>query len=478
MHSDECTNSYLKYVVSRSNGLLDFQYKVLNAISDISRREKAFPEYYKSRKVLVKEYPDSDIAAFVASNRFNSDESIYKLTDNTLVEQEEIIADISQHGMPEKLEEIYPDLAMYLKKYHFVGDTLGEYLTEYFDEYKRQKVNNKLDDSFLNKVDELAISREYNRLRTRDEIVASIDKESTFLCWIDALGVEYLSFITGLAQKRGLAVSINIGRADLPTITSINKKFYDIWPADQKRKIEELDDTKHHEKGGYKYGPSNQYPIHLAKELRVISEAIDEAATDLGLRKYDRYVIASDHGASRLAVIRKKEEKYETDTHGEHSGRCCKTFEGYDLPFATEENGYIVLADYGRFKGSRAANVEVHGGASLEEVIVPIITFTLKDGSIVIKPVDTVIKADYKTGAVINLFVNKTVSQPIFIEYKGKRYPGVVTDDNHYRVSIDEIKRAGIVEADVYLGEDLVSHLSVKAVGKSASMNSDFDDLI
>ena len=63
-----------------------------------------------------------------------------------------------------------------------------------------------------------------------------------------------------------------------------------------------------------------------------------------------------------MRILRRKEEKYETDTKGEHSGRCCKMFEPYDLPFAAEENGYLVLADYGRFKGSRAANVGITEG--------------------------------------------------------------------------------------------------------------------
>jgi len=121
---------------------------------------------------------------------------------------------------------------------------------------------------------------------------------------------------------------------------------------------------------------NNVLPIHLAKELDIISGVIEKAATKLALRQYKRFLIVSDHGASRLAVLRRKEEQYETDTKGEHSGRCCKLFEPYDLPFAAEENGYLVLADYGRFKGSRAANVEVHGGASLEEVVVPIIELT------------------------------------------------------------------------------------------------------
>lgn len=393
------------------------------------------------------------------------------------MEREEIIASIAQHGLPKGLEKIYPALAMYLRKYHFQGDAISDLLTDYFEEYKQQKVSNTLHPSFLERIDDLAHKRVYNRLRTRDEIVGAINPDGAFLRWIDALGVEYLGFIVEKAQQRGLAVSVSVGRADLPTITGINKRFFEAWPEDRRQKVEDLDDTKHTERGGYKYSPSTQYPVHLAKELDIISSVIDEAATDLGLRTYDRYIIASDHGASRLAVLRKKEEKYDTDTQGEHSGRCCKAFEGYDLPFATEENGYVVLADYGRFKGSRAANVEVHGGASLEEVVVPIITLSLRDNSIVIKLVEPTVKADYKTGTAITLYVNKAIAQPLSVEYKGKRYSGIAIDGNHYKVEIPDIKRAGTVPADVYLGEDLVTHITIKAVGKSASMNSDFDDL-
>lgn len=42
----------------------------------------------------------------------------------------------------------------------------------------------------------------------------------------------------------------------------------------------------------------------------------------------------------------------------------------------TEDNGYWVLANYDMFKGGRPGTVEVHGGATLEEVCVPIIEFT------------------------------------------------------------------------------------------------------
>jgi hypothetical protein len=41
------------------------------------------------------------------------------------------------------------------------------------------------------------------------------------------------------------------------------------------------------------------------------------------------------------------------------------------------ENKYAVIADYSRFKHSVRAKVEVHGGATLEEVVVPVIEFSL-----------------------------------------------------------------------------------------------------
>ena len=370
-----------------------------------------------------------------------------------------------------------PDLCMYLEKYCFHGDTLSKELTEYFEDYKQQKIRNSIDDSFMKKVERYAVSREYNRLRTRDELISAVDRESTFLCWIDALGVEYLAYIVEAAKCRGLMVSVKVGRSKLPTITSVNNQFFYDWPEEHREKIEELDDVKHKEKGGYKYGPNNRYPIHLAKELEIIADAIDRAATELALRHYDKYVITSDHGASRLAVISGIEEKYETDTKGEHSGRCCKTFNNYDLPFATEESGFIVLADYGRFKGSRAANVEVHGGATLEEVVVPVIELSLSDNSIKIELADANVVSDYRNGADLCIFVNKSLTQKLCVHVDGEASQAVRTDENHYKVHVTNMKRAKTYAVDVYVGENLVTRLDVTTKGKSASVNSEFDDL-
>jgi hypothetical protein len=302
----------------------------------------------------------------------------------------------------------------------------------------------------------------------------SVDKSDTFLYWLDALGVEFLGLIEASVQKRGLSVRVNIARAELPTITAINRDFFDAWQG-RKEKNDELDDTKHSDAGGYNF-TNNELPIHLAKELDTITATIDKAATELALRHCKRFLIVSDHGASRLAVLRRKEEKYETDTTGEHSGRCCKLFQPYDLPFAAEENGYLVLADYGRFKGSRAANVEVHGGASLEEVVIPVIELSLKDGSVTVKLVDETVTVDFRTGTEIKLFFNSPV-QDVVVVLNGKPYSASQIDANHYSVKLPDTKRAGDYSADVYAGDNLIGKIMMKAQGKSGKVNDAFDGL-
>lgn len=474
MKVDTLKNGYLRFVIERTDLFEDLSSNILNEIIDISHSDKRFLFFYQERKTLVKEYPESEIASFVINNRQKVSESIYKLTDNTSVEREEIIAWISRHGVIPELDSIYPLLSGYLKKYFFKNSELADLLTEYFEAYKRQKLSNKLETDFLKKVDELALSREFNRLPTRNEIMDGVDRSDTYLYWMDALGVEYLGLMEALVQKRGLSIKVDIARAELPTITSINHDFYDDWEG-EKEKNRELDNTKHKSEGGYNF-TNNELPIHLAKELQIIEEMIDKAATKLSLRQCERFLIVSDHGASRLAVLRRKEEKYDTDTKGDYSGRCCKFFQPYDLPFVAEENGYLILADYGRFKGSRAANVEVHGGASLEEVVVPIIELFLKDGSITVKLVDEVVTVDYRTGTEITLFFNSPV-QLVTVVMNGKVYSSLEIDPNHYSVMLPDIKRAGEYPVEVYAGDNLIGNILIEAQGKSVKVNNEFDGL-
>ena len=477
---NEIENQYLKYVVESTVAFSDFKHSILTAIIDISHSDKKFTAYYVDRKKLVREFPESDIAIFVHENSVEIEEGIYKLTDNTKLEREEIIRIVSQIGIHPALSQIYPDLDLYLQKYVFDCGSISNELTDYFEQYKRNKLSNVIDESFMDLVLKYAKLMRYTMLDTRDNALASIsNKESVHLMWIDALGVEYLSYISELARKKGLSIHVDVVRADLPTITSVNKGFYDAWPYSDKEKVSTLDDVKHKEAGGYKFTEC-QAPIHLAEELAIIERAINEAATELAMHNCKKFVIASDHGASRLAVIHRQEEKYETDTKGEHSGRCCKKFDDYDLPYAIPEGDYLVLADYGRFKGSRAANVEVHGGASLEEVVIPIISLTLKrQTEIIIKVLhkDEIV-ADFKKGTTISIYISDVENyNNVSVVVNGTRYQAVSDDKSHYTIEMKDVRRAKKYTADVYDGDDLIGKVGFTVKGKTASVNDDFDDL-
>lgn len=475
-------DAYLHLAAEKSESAEEFADNVLYAILSIDSTEPYYWDWYKLRKNIVAKLPEASVAAYVIKTRELSDAAIEKLTDNTEAERREIVSLVSVYGLPECLSRIYPALAEYLGDYQFTGTGIDQLLTSYFKQYRFAKLLNEVSPEMVKTVEGQAVARDFNLLPGRDEIVNSFNQGNTFLCWIDALGVEYLNFIIEYARKRGLVAQVKTGRSHLPTITACNRKFFDEWPSDKKKKIEELDDIKHKDKGGFSFA-SDTTPSYLSAELDVILDALEQAAVSLSMREYDRVVIASDHGASRLAVLKKQEEKYLTDTKGEHSGRCCPYFTGCDLPFVIDtgdvegQDRYLVLADYGRFKGSRAANVEVHGGASLEEVVVPTIVLSLKDSSLEVKLLNDSIKADRKSGIAITLFVNKAVNGELSVVCDGVKHICKPGQKNQYGVELPEIKHKCSKILDIFLDNGLVARIPITVTGKSASVDSDFDDL-
>ena len=58
------------------------------------------------------------------------------------------------------------------------------------------------------------------------------------------------------------------------------------------------------------------------------------------------------------------------------------------------------------------------------------------------------------------------------------RYPAFSLDDNHYKVILPDTKRAGNYPADVYVGDDFIGKILIKAQGKSGKINEGFDNLL
>ena len=123
------------------------------------------------------------------------------------------------------------------------------------------------------------------------------------------------------------------------------------------------------------------------------------------------------------------------------------------IPEAAYENGFAVLGNYDRFKGGRKANLEVHGGASLEEVVIPIITLSLRPENVEYYFVDPIIKYKATKPCEIVLFSNIPMKAPkICVE--GIFYNGMFQGDHkHALFSMPELKRVRDYQAYVYDGD-------------------------
>jgi hypothetical protein len=470
MKSEPPKDEYLKYVVEKADSYDCYKKLIFMALLDFSPRHKKFSAMYKARKALLKNIKDNEIAEYVAETKSKDDDRVYYLTDNTSLERQAIIESLDgTSAMLNSLETIYPALAEYLHDYVFNGDK-AELLTGYFADYKRQKLTNRLSPEFHQRVIDLAAAgnRPYNTLKTRGEVLDSLSKKNTTLYWIDALGSEYAGYIQSRAKTLGLKISINIVRANLPTITSLNKDFYDTWNG-RKVKRNELDEVKHKGEQDFNY-ETTKFPIHLASELAIIDDFLEWAVSQLTGKKTDKILLVSDHGASRLAVINEQECKWEMASKGQHSGRCCPCSEAdVKSKYATQENGFWVLANYDRFKGGRKASVEVHGGATLEEVVIPLIEIELFDNKITVSNTTPSITTSFKKNAEIVLFSISNL-KAVWVRVNGKQYTAEAEGQKH-KIVFADIKKTGKYSADVFEGDNLIGQVEFEVQRESGRTN-------
>ena len=437
------TQNYLGFVVSKAGSLESLLDTAKTAILDIPISDSRFNTFYEQRKILLKDCNDADMADFVRMvHRMGSDKIAY-LTDNTKVEKQAIIVALSEGAKTDYLRNSYLDLYSYLQDYTFSEKGF----TEYFSAYKKCKVSNKVDESFAVTVAKNATARPYNSLPPRSSVFSKIGDEKTLLIFLDALGVEFLGFFKDVCAELKIRFVPSIARANLPTITSFNKEFYDEWQGCKEPPIIEIDDLKHHPERGYDYNNS-PYPIHLSEELEVIRTALERAKTRLSTGEYRKVIIASDHGASRLAVISEDVQVENNGCESKSSGRYCQ---GDDLPVAENiaiEKDYAIIADYSRFVGSRAASVEVHGGATLEEVVVPIIELTLIDNNIQVTLENSVIEISYKKIPEL-IFIITPDCDNVTTNVNGNVYDVEILEKSRFRVVLPDLKK-GSYTLDVF----------------------------
>ncbi len=458
-------NEYLTSAIAHSETYSDLTHHIYQDLLDVDHTDERFVELYKERKRLLARLPENlpEITSYCGSVGRHGKNAVFYLTDASEDEEFTFMETVDHYDwtdeeLGEAIDHAFPELALYMKD--FVFDALNtklsdkdasfrKTLSDYFHRYKGQKIRNHIDGAFLKEVNEFAVDRPFYKLQPRSSILSGMDKNGVQAYFFDALGVEYLAYIQAKCEEYGLIYEINIGHCELPSITIKNKDFKHYF---ETKDIGDLDELKHHSQL-YDY-QTCEYPIYVFRELEIIDRVLRRIRSQLIQSKFEKAVIISDHGASRLAVIYKHENSspLELEEKGTHSGRCCPCVEDPDIPQAAYEDGFAVLGNYERFKGGRKANLEVHGGASLEEVVIPIITLSLRPDDVVYYFVDPVIRFKVGQLSTIELFSNVPMKEPK-LEVEGTFYEGVFqTDKNHALFTLTEQKRVREYSATVYDG--------------------------
>lgn len=469
-------NQYLSIVLEHSDSVEALLENIFMELLNHNVSENNFTKLYNERKNLVDKLSDkTDLIKKYCDHVGQCEkDAVWYLTDLSDKERLRFLVFINKYEYTrEEIMNItkvaFPELYYYLSKFSFTSNNtvipskdpeMHSELTDYFEEYKIQKLENRIHPAFLDKVNKYAVDRPFYKLSPRISIISDIDKTDTQIHFFDALGVEYLSYILYKCSKYDLQTRVHIGYCQLPSITRENlefKKFFKtVINSDGFEELpgtKELDELKHHSKTiDYTKRPE---PIHLFEELEIIDRELRSIREMLISQKFSKILIVSDHGASRLSVIYGKESTIPTPHTGEtkNSGRCMKIDTNPEVPEAAYENGYAVLANYDRFKGGRKANVEVHGGATLEETVVPIIEITKKPADEDIHIVHDNIEFHNKEIVSLTIYSNIALNSPTIVihELGDAIYncSGII-DDTHYKFEIPEIKRTSSFTLDLY----------------------------
>jgi len=286
--------------------------------------------------------------------------------------------DPSQALASQRLQQVYPELYAYLQRDIEAYDSP---IARYLSLYKAHKLENTLptdEEAYFADIDTGAYDYRYS-------VLSDNSTPETTILWIDALGVEWMSLLLWSINKY-CDVTVPhtvITQATLPTETRFNDQWSNMsTPSD---KLDKLDGLAH--KG---IVDEPDYYACIEEQMNFVC-SICKRINEL-IVKYHRVIITGDHGTSRLAArffhVRDGITAPQKATVLSH-GRCCEL--PTDTPVLTstmrfvkhsDESQYIVFTNYDHFKQSgfaagaddeNAIYGEVHGGASPEEMLVPVV---------------------------------------------------------------------------------------------------------
>lgn len=295
------------------------------------------------------------------------------------------------------LKGLYPELAYYLD----TPQNRYNIFTDYFAWYKKNKLINRPVKSPITAFD-------FENIDARYSILAKYNGSDCKALWIDGLGIEWLSLICAILDKKKREVfeyTSNIAISRLPSETVFNEQWVD----------NDFDYVKHNRLDtlSHKGMPDDSdYFLCIAAQIQTVCELVNEAVDMLENNEF--VIITGDHGSSRLAALAFHEMATFTPPGAipmSHGRFCELTKEPRDedlLPNVAlrkfNDKQYLVMKDYEHYRQSgnaaggntdeNAVAGEIHGGMTPEECIVPVIFLKRKNMP---KPIDYALSAEKLT---------------------------------------------------------------------------------
>lgn len=245
-------------------------------------------------------------------------------------------------------------------------------LAAYMSEYLSLKCADAIPDEFVHRAFKTTVPDE---IVLRASLLSEFktDPETAVLV-VDALGVEYLPFLLARCKvHRFDPKAVDCVRVNLPTSTPYNPVEKEWGTSERYRKFNDFDSLLHES--------FEDHAEALAAELKIIDVQVMGEIENL-LKIYRRVVLTADHGATRLAVVARRDGKSRDvkEFDGKidvldwrYAKRKCVEYLDSDLVAESVGDGFVMIKGYNRFSKPGCPGFEMHGGAAIEEQVVPFV---------------------------------------------------------------------------------------------------------
>ena len=376
-------------------------------------------------------------------------------------EERSIILEIVSHALNDGktindfktlLQEKYPDLLLYLKPSSYLMDEVNDYMSAY--------KSNKIADMFSLQLSNAAGQIDCLQFKTRGSILYSLKKSvsSPYFLWFDGLGIEWIDMLLEKIKSIDSTVILSnaeIGTAVLPTITKVNMDKADPETISEK-KIDDLDTLSH-----IKDKSDCNYFSIIAKQFELIETIAHKIVETIKSHSDSEVIVTADHGMSRMAakgfhltqgVI--PPSKVEVYNHGRY---CELPSETVSVSISnTKKDGKIVaFCTHNHFTFSGYAPGEVHGGATPEELLVPVLHFakvnqhssTPKHITYTLASSEVFLSAD---GSVALTVYTDEPANSLVVDFKGKIISGSSVDHQTWTIKIPGLSAGNDYKIHVY----------------------------